>query len=217
MKSDKDYVFSYTHPRNVNMEEHTHTGSQDASEEIHKNRQYMVHKIAEVLSLEPGITSSTSSHTPLTVVKLSMDIEEGIFDYVKKIAEERALSSDWNQQFTQMYLNKSVGIYSNLDPENYVKNPRFRTRVLQREFEPKKIAHLLPYDIFPEKWKELLDEKFKIDKNLYETRTEAATDIYKCGKCHKRVCTYFQLQTRSADEPMTTFVTCLNCGNRWKH
>eukprot|EP00439_Symbiodinium_sp_Y106_P042252 s4841_g5.t1 len=28
--------------------------------------------------------------------------------------------------------------------------------------------------------------------------------------------TYFQMQTRSSDEPMTTFVTCLTCGNRWK-
>ena len=51
---------------------------------------------------------------------------------------------------------------------------------------------------------------------LYEVRTEAATDIYKCGRCKKRECTFYQLQTRSADEPMTTFVTCLNCGTRWK-
>lgn len=26
----------------------------------------------------------------------------------------------------------------------------------------------------------------------------------------------FQVQTRSADEPMTTFVLCNECGNRWK-
>lgn len=31
-----------------------------------------------------------------------------------------------------------------------------------------------------------------------------------------RKTTYYQMQTRSADEPMTTFVTCVNCGNRWK-
>jgi len=42
----------------------------------------------------------------------------------------------------------------------------------------------------------------------------ASTDQFQCGKCKQRKCTYFQLQTRSADEPMTTFVTCVNCNNR---
>lgn len=46
--------------------------------------------------------------------------------------------------------------------------------------------------------------------------TQAETDMFKCGKCGKRKCKYFQMQTRSADEPMTTFVTCVHCGNKWK-
>lgn len=44
---------------------------------------------------------------------------------------------------------------------------------------------------------------------------EASTDQFLCGKCKNRKTTYYQLQTRSADEPMTTFVTCTVCGNRW--
>ncbi|UKJ87988.1 transcription elongation factor [Theileria orientalis] len=39
---------------------------------------------------------------------------------------------------------------------------------------------------------------------------------FKCGKCNSRQTTYYQLQTRSSDEPMTTFVMCLNCKNRWR-
>uniref|UniRef100_A0A8C1KGT4 Transcription elongation factor A (SII), 3 n=1 Tax=Cyprinus carpio TaxID=7962 RepID=A0A8C1KGT4_CYPCA len=42
------------------------------------------------------------------------------------------------------------------------------------------------------------------------------TDLLQCGKCRKKNCTYNQVQTRSADEPMTTFVLCNECGNRWK-
>nr|CAI9713143.1 unnamed protein product [Rangifer tarandus platyrhynchus] len=42
------------------------------------------------------------------------------------------------------------------------------------------------------------------------------TDLFTCGKCRKKNCTYTQVQTRSSDEPMTTFVVCNECGNRWK-
>lgn len=47
-------------------------------------------------------------------------------------------------------------------------------------------------------------------------QAQAETDIFKCGKCGNNQCSYRQLQTRSADEPMTTFVSCISCGHRWK-
>jgi len=47
-------------------------------------------------------------------------------------------------------------------------------------------------------------------------KDEETTDQFQCGRCKQRKTKYFQMQTRSADEPMTTFVTCVNCGNRWK-
>lgn len=37
-----------------------------------------------------------------------------------------------------------------------------------------------------------------------------------CGKCGSWRTDYYQLQTRSADEPMTTFVTCFHCNHRWR-
>lgn len=46
--------------------------------------------------------------------------------------------------------------------------------------------------------------------------TQAMTDQFTCGKCKQNRTTYYQQQTRSADEPMTTFVMCVECGHRWK-
>ncbi len=68
------------------------------------------------------------------------------------------------------------------------------------------------------------DRKIVVEQALKESMNEAVTvkpllaetDQFKCGKCKARKATYYQMQTRSADEPMTTFVTCLNCNNRWK-
>ena len=71
-------------------------------------------------------------------------------------------------------------------------------------------------ELNPKKWEALIEQKIKRDKAKYETKIQAATDIFKCRKCKSNECTYYQMQTRSADEPMTTFVSCINCGNRWK-
>ena len=46
---------------------------------------------------------------------------------------------------------------------------------------------------------------------IYEEKTEAMTDMFKCGRCKLRKCTYYELQM-NADEGMTIFITCVNCG-----
>jgi transcription elongation factor S-II len=45
---------------------------------------------------------------------------------------------------------------------------------------------------------------------------KSISDALKCGKCGQKKVSYSQAQTRSADEPMTTFCECTVCGNRWK-
>ena len=62
----------------------------------------------------------------------------------------------------------------------------------------------------------MIEDKIKRDNNMYKENLAAATDEFKCYKCKNRKCTYYQLQTRSADEAITTFVTCLICGASWK-
>jgi DNA-directed RNA polymerase subunit M/transcription elongation factor TFIIS len=46
--------------------------------------------------------------------------------------------------------------------------------------------------------------------------SEPQEGMFRCSKCKSKKTTHYQLQTRSADEPMTTFVTCLDCDKRWK-
>ena len=50
----------------------------------------------------------------------------------------------------------------------------------------------------------------------YDIKPESMTDRYKCRKCGSRKCSYYEVQTRSADEPMTQFITCLKCNTRWR-
>ena len=40
--------------------------------------------------------------------------------------------------------------------------------------------------------------------------------MYPCIRCKSKYVDYTERQTRSADEPMTVFLRCLNCEKRWK-
>lgn len=111
--------------------------------------------------------------------------------------------------------SKYRSIIFNLKDSN---NPDFRRKVLLGLVKPDKIVDLTPEDMASDKRK-LMNNKIK-EKALFECERglapKASTDQFKCGRCGQRKCTYYQLQTRSADEPMTTFVTCVNCNNHWK-
>jgi len=45
---------------------------------------------------------------------------------------------------------------------------------------------MVPLQVYPEIWKEVYDEKEKRDKVLYEVNKDMATDIFTCGRCHKK-------------------------------
>ena len=64
-----------------------------------------------------------------------------------------------------------------------------------------------------------IEEKIHLDMRKQYVEKEAKENLvglFKCGRCKSKKTTYYQLQTRSADEPMTTFVSCLNCEKNWK-
>jgi DNA-directed RNA polymerase subunit M/transcription elongation factor TFIIS len=147
----------------------------------------------------------------------SINLEKGIYNWTIGEAKKRDTMRKWtNANFVLLYINKFKSIYMNLDPKSTVKNPTLLKRLKKGEFKAHKLAFMSHQQMFPSKWKPLIDAKIARDKNATEINLAAATDDYHCFKCHKNVTTYYQQQTRSADEPMTTFISCLNCGNAWK-
>ena len=145
-------------------------------------------------------------------------IEESIVYYTIKSAFSRRVQQSWdNPIFRKIYVNKCRSLYTNLDNNSYIQNNNLITKVKQsNDFDIDNIASMSYQELFPEIWKQMMDEKYKREKMLYEEKQEAMTDQFKCARCKSRKCTYYELQTRSADEAMTIFITCINCGNRWK-
>ena len=106
-------------------------------------------------------------------------------------------------------------MYNNLDSNAYIQNKNFLNRIKLGEINPEEIAFLSPQEIHKELWQKYLDRQIANDEFLYSRTVGTRTQEYKCGRCKERDCTYYQLQVRCADEPMTTFINCQNCGNRW--
>ncbi|VDD80032.1 unnamed protein product [Mesocestoides corti] len=97
-------------------------------------------------------------------------------------------------------------------------NPNLRLNVFMGHVRPERLASMTSEEMASKDMKELRDKynKETIDDHQMAVTTGTESDILKCGKCKMNKVTYNQVQTRSADEPMTTFAYCNNCGHRWK-
>lgn len=98
------------------------------------------------------------------------------------------------------------------------KNPGLRSNFISGAITATRLATMTPEELASDEMKKIREKFLKeaINDAQLATVQGTKTDLLKCGKCKKKNCTYNQLQTRSADEPMTTFVMCNECGNRWK-
>lgn len=144
-------------------------------------------------------------------VTICKNLEKGIYNYCIKEATEKQIVKKWdNVYFTHLYLDRLRSIYYNL------KQPALVDRIMAKTIKSHEVAFMTHQEIIPEKWTQLLSDKKIREENIYAPKLMASTDSFTCRKCKSKECSYYQLQTRSADEPMTTFVTCLTCGNRWK-
>ena len=144
-------------------------------------------------------------------------LEKGIFEAAFNFALKNHVARSWKSAiFIEIYREIVRSVFSNIHPDSPVKNRRLLTRVIEGEFPLYTIPSMTSYEMFPEKWFELRDKQLQREQKILEGNKSRATDQFKCRRCLKRECTYYELQTRSADEPMTIFITCLNCGKEWR-
>ena len=147
----------------------------------------------------------------ITREKVASNLEKAIFNYCIKEATNRKIIKKWeNPYFVQLYIDRLRSIMYNLT------NPEIQSQLHTGELLPQTFAFMTHQEMKPERWAELIARKTKRDASRFNTNIEASTDMYTCKKCRSKKCTYYEMQTRSADEPATIFVTCLDCGKHWK-
>jgi len=138
-------------------------------------------------------------------IKSSTNVEIGVYNYTIREATEQNIAKRWsNAMFCELYLMRMRSILYNITPE------------LVKSVDPPKLSQMNHYEWCPDKWADMIHKRdTKYTLSLTNTSGATTTD-FKCFKCQKNNCTYYQMQTRSADEPMTTFVTCVNCEIHWR-
>lgn len=114
-----------------------------------------------------------------------------------------------NRLFRWRYKQRLMSVLFNMD-----KNPD-----LVKKVKPKELESMTPVEMWPEgpygQTQKLLQEK-QVIMDLAKAKHDAEYQgLLTCPKCKTNKTSYYQMQTRSADEPLTNFCSCL-CGHRWR-
>lgn len=134
----------------------------------------------------------------------SADVENAILSRCVNDAQRWLIDIDWgNVAFKELYRSRALSLY-----------PYRHMTVSMGAVE---FVNSGPVDRDPDRWRDIIQATLEKDKAKYSKKTTANIEMY-CRSCKKKTkCDYYQVQTRSADEPMTTFVTCLECYTKWKY
>ena len=116
------------------------------------------------------------------------------------------------------YINRVLEIMRNLKDE---KNDSFRNNIINGSIKPEDLCTMEVTDMLDKKKQEELENEKKklveeISSDWIEKHGQITEGVYKCRNCGGKKTVQKELQTRSADEPMTIFITCVNCKNTWK-
>jgi transcription elongation factor S-II len=113
------------------------------------------------------------------------------------------------------YKQKMRSLFQNLKNKS---NPALRKDVLAGKIAASKFV-VMSHDEMKSDLRRAEDEKLEkenMNQAMVAQVEKSISREFQCSKCKQKMVSYSQAQTRSADEPMTTFCECMNCGNRWK-
>ena len=167
------------------------------------------------IHIQTLLTSFFSNH--MTAAEI-VEFEQILFTTACDTATKEEVRKVWSSTlFTDIYTATCRRIIGNLHTDSYVRNSCLWERFANKELTLAQIARQNYYELCPEQWQTMLDRQAKQEQIQLNGDFSRATDKWMCNGCKMRKCTYYELQTRSADEPMTIFIQCLNCGKRWTH
>jgi transcription elongation factor S-II len=178
-------------------------------------RKNICNKLHSILELsKPDLTEWNSDAVAQLCVSRTTEIEAAMQE---KLGRDRSA-----------YMDKARSLCFNLK-----KNHEIREQVLMGSMSAESLVTMPSEKLAPpekQREREASVKKLNDSRRLdWETANEdkinkmcgikgdlLKASLFTCGRCKSTKTTSTQKQTRSADEPMTVFVLCMNCGKRWK-
>tara|TARA_B100000287_G_scaffold411946_1_gene441889 strand:+ start:818 stop:1321 length:504 start_codon:yes stop_codon:yes gene_type:complete len=141
-----------------------------------------------------------------------LNMEKGIFNFAIEFCKENGYPLKWsNEYFVKNYSMNARRILANI---SYTTNaPVLREKIKDGIIESYKLVKMTREELNPEIWETL--RKKTLEQSIVKKEIQE-DGMFKCNRCKSMKTIYYQMQTRSADEPMTTYVTCTNCDLKWK-
>ena len=94
--------------------------------------------------------------------------------------------------------------------------PDIKEKLLDGSITPAKLVNMTTYEMHPAMYEPIFERIAKKHLRCMATSYDDAPDgVFVC-RCGSKKTVYYSMQTRSADEPMTVFVSCLKCRKNWK-
>lgn len=153
--------------------------------------------------LEQNLTDKEDEDERKKLMEKSVQIEEKLYETLKGDSP---------------YTNRALEILHNLKDQN---NQEFRNNIISGKLTPEDLCTMDPIDMLDKNKQKEIESQInkKVDEarsDWLERHSEVTEGVYKCRNCGQKRTVQHEQQTRSADEPMTIFITCVNCKNTWK-
>ncbi len=165
-------------------------------------RQYTVKQFSTIFNVP-------ETHT------ICLNLEKSIHNWTyRKTLEANQEAAYDNPKHASRYKHKFLEIQRALK-----NNDELKQEILNGKLKTPQVVNLAPQHLWPSGlYDEALKKSLKKDmeKEYDLVRDENYVGLFQCKKCRKNKTTYYEMQTRSADEPMTVFVTCHMCNSTWK-
>lgn len=167
-----------------------------------KTRQFVIDRLSTLLEIPKDSVTC-------------INLEKCILNFSTDRAIQRCTEPAWdNHRYTNIYKHKFLSIQN-----SFKQNPELVQKIKTKKIKLIEFVNMTPEQLVPDgiRAKQLETHIHKELRKDYLAREATSQEgFFTCNRCKSKKTTYYQLQTRSADEPMTTFVSCFNCGKNWK-